>query len=700
MRSGSSAQGGNSWPPAQRPYPDEASSGPVQHGPWPGSEPQQDAGRRRDVPFGPEISWPNGFRQIDQRTRDVFESAYGPEPVYQQPAMDDYGYGDPGYADPSYDGPRTPAAPPTFGSRPAAAPMPGYRLPETRTYSRPGYLAPEYEAPGHQAPSYEAPGYAVSGPQAFMASAPDVYPVTGAQEALPDTGPQPAARPWAGQDPVAQPGGPAYPEQWYDHPRLEDQVREDQAPGRRPAGDPRPAADPRQADPRLQGMRYDELRYDEPSTEAPRIEESPDDESWFADLRRNAPALPRDFPGQSPLAATAAPQPAPPAPWTEPQRPSYQQPPAAERFSGYGPGLTGLSGSSDRSGSGPQLSAGNQRPPGLRPGGSQPAPGRGPAMGAPAAPFAFLGAPTLDAPTAQVGVLTSPADGRIDNLQDSDPQLTTPFLASPVVDRPDALDAPMVRPGHGLDGPEITSSWPAQPAAGDAESFAEFWGEDNDNVEYSGLFGERDTIPEGSRTGVKRTVGRRRGRSNDHRLWLGLGGVVIIAAAAITGIIKFEFPAHGGPTHSMATPPKIGTYARTVDLERQTNVAQLRDEVIKMSAGQASKVVTAVYESGNSAAGGTEQIVMFIGGHLANAAPATSVASFTQQFPGARAVSPGALGGKATCVQEGGTSDSVSMCVWFDNDSFGEIVSPTMNASALSQEMLTLRPAVETVVKK
>ena len=103
-----------------------------------------------------------------------------------------------------------------------------------------------------------------------------------------------------------------------------------------------------------------------------------------------------------------------------------------------------------------------------------------------------------------------------------------------------------------------------------------------------------------------------------------------MAAAAITGIIKFEFPSHGGPAHTMVTPAKIGTYMRTVDLERQTNVAQLRDEVIKMSAGQASRVVSAVYESGNSAAGNNEQIVMFIGGHLANAAPAERMPGFVR----------------------------------------------------------------------
>jgi hypothetical protein len=136
-------------------------------------------------------------------------------------------------------------------------------------------------------------------------------------------------------------------------------------------------------------------------------------------------------------------------------------------------------------------------------------------------------------------------------------------------------------------------------------------------------------------------------------------------------------------------------------MEKETKVNQLRAEVIKMSSGQASNVVSAVYESGNSAAGNTEQIVMFIGGHLANAAPASSIASFTQKFSGATVVSSGALGGKAACVEEApGTSDSVAMCVWFDNDSFGEIVSPTMNAHALAGVMRTMRPSLEIQVKK
>jgi hypothetical protein len=37
----------------------------------------------------------------------------------------------------------------------------------------------------------------------------------------------------------------------------------------------------------------------------------------------------------------------------------------------------------------------------------------------------------------------------------------------------------------------------------------------------------------------------------------------------------------------------------------------------------------------------------------------------------------------------------VSICAWFDNDSFGEIVSPTMNATTLATVMRTIRPDLE-----
>src|SRR5271169_5808248 len=199
MRSGSPAQDGGGWPSAQRPHSDEATSSPVRYGSGPGSDPHDGSGGRREVPFGPEISWPYGFRPMDSESREVLESAYGTGPVYSQPAVDDYGYGDPGYADPSYEGPRTPHGSPAFdgpaygaprnaapprasggsGYRPPEPGVPGYQVPEIRDPARPGYSSPGYQPQGYVPPS---------GGQ-------EIWPVTGAQQALPDTGPQPIAPP-------------------------------------------------------------------------------------------------------------------------------------------------------------------------------------------------------------------------------------------------------------------------------------------------------------------------------------------------------------------------------------------------------------------------------------------------------------------------------------------------------------------------
>jgi len=690
------------------------------------------------VPFGPEISWPYGFRQLDSESREVLESAYGTGPAYSQPAVDDYGYGDPGYADPSYDGPRTPYGGPAFdgpafggqrgGSLNAAAPRrsggSGYRSPEA---GLPGYHVPEVRDSVRSGPA--GPGYQ---PQSYMAPSggQEIWPVTGAQEALPDTGPQPVAPPIA--PPVAdawgargsgrspQASSAAYPDQWYGNPRLDDRVlddvRHDQS---RPGGSrlSGPLVGSRPSDPRLEGMTYGELRYDDaapmtpmdPMTPGePGYDEPLDDESWYEELRRSGPAYPQGFGPQHPSG---------PHHRVEPQAPDYGQQPgfpqAPDRPAGYGQPRGDRGGPLPQPPQNPAMNAGRMTGPG-QPSPAQPSPGQpspGQRSGSqPGSPFppgpAAPGTGFLSAPTAPVGVLTPPDGTRVDALRGGAAQAApaasprTGSAAAQVLTAPSASrpGTAAVRPGHGLDGPEITSSWPAQPQTDDPESFEDFWRDDEDE-EYSGLFGDRQAEfdrADARQAAAGRRIGRRRGRSNDHRLWLGLGGVVIVAAAAITGIIKFEFPSHSGPTHAMVIPAKIGTYVRTVDLEKQVGLSQLRDEVIKMSSGQASGVVSAVYESGNSAAGNTEQILMFIGGHLANADPAASIAGFTQKFPGAHVASAGSMGGEAACVQEGTTaSNSRSLCVWFDNDSFGEIVSPTMNATALANAMRTVRPSVE-----
>ena len=113
-----------------------------------------------------------------------------------------------------------------------------------------------------------------------------------------------------------------------------------------------------------------------------------------------------------------------------------------------------------------------------------------------------------------------------------------------------------MRPGHGLDGPGITGSWPAQPVADDdLESYDDFWRDDADE-EYTGLFGDREAEHQRAvakaAAAAKRQIGRRRGRSNDHRLWFGLVAVLVVFAAVLAVVVKFEFlSSHSGPAHAM-----------------------------------------------------------------------------------------------------------------------------------------------------
>jgi hypothetical protein len=201
---------------------------------------------------------------------------------------------------------------------------------------------------------------------------------------------------------------------------------------------------------------------------------------------------------------------------------------------------------------------------------------------------------------------------------------------------------------------------------------------------------------------VGRPAGRRRGRSGDHKLWIALAGVVVVMAGALAAIFLLAFPSGpGGPAHTLVTPNQLNAFVRRPALEQQMNVGQLRQDVINMSSGQARHVVEAVYEAGNSSTGSTPQIVLFIGGNLLNASPMVSVTSFTQRFKGAGVTSAGSLGGEAACVNATATEPgSVAMCAWFDNDSFGEVVSPTMNATALANTMRQIRPHVELIAKQ
>ena len=179
-------------------------------------------------------------------------------------------------------------------------------------------------------------------------------------------------------------------------------------------------------------------------------------------------------------------------------------------------------------------------------------------------------------------------------------------------------------------------------------------------------------------------------------LGVGLTLVVVVGAAVLIMASRSH-----GPAHIVTTPPRLDTYISKPQLGQQMGVAQLKKNIVTQSSGAVTNVVSAVYENGSSAPGGpAPQILLFIGGNLSGASPAASIRSFTQHFTGARLIGPGKLGGEAACVSgEPGSGGSLAVCAWFDNDTFGEVVSPNLSATELAHEMYVIRPLVERVVK-
>jgi hypothetical protein len=204
-------------------------------------------------------------------------------------------------------------------------------------------------------------------------------------------------------------------------------------------------------------------------------------------------------------------------------------------------------------------------------------------------------------------------------------------------------------------------------------------------------------------TATRRAVGRRRGRSGDRRQWMALGAIAVVAAGAIGGVLmKYVFSGPSGPAHQVVAPQTVDGFTRSANLEKQLNVAGEAQKVAKASSGQASDVVSAVYQMGSISPGAdaaNTQMFMFVGGKLAGADPGASVTNFEQTYAGASAVSAGSLGGQAACTETHLNGQSASMCVWFDNDTFGTVVSPTMTTAKLASTMNAVRPSLELYAK-
>jgi hypothetical protein len=163
-------------------------------------------------------------------------------------------------------------------------------------------------------------------------------------------------------------------------------------------------------------------------------------------------------------------------------------------------------------------------------------------------------------------------------------------------------------------------------------------------------------------------------------------------------VAALKFVSRGSSrSHVLVAPSRLASYVRRPELEQQMNARALQRQVIAKSAGQASHVVSAVYENSAGVAGtAPPQIFLFIGGNLAGESPAGFISSFTAQFKGAQATSAGSLGGQAACVDaRGSAAGSVALCTWADGDTFGVVTSPTMTLSELAAQMRAIRPSVE-----
>ncbi len=173
-----------------------------------------------------------------------------------------------------------------------------------------------------------------------------------------------------------------------------------------------------------------------------------------------------------------------------------------------------------------------------------------------------------------------------------------------------------------------------------------------------------------------------------------VGGVGCAAAAAVLAMDVISSP---GQPHAISTPQRLMSYVQEPSLATGMGASALRSKIVSMGSGEASHVVDAVYEdSSGPAAKSGPQIVLFVGGNLSGSA-SSFISSLTSALPGAFVINPGSLRGQAACVP--GLSGHLTECVWADNDTFGVIASPTLNASSLGTELREMRPLLEHVVK-
>jgi hypothetical protein len=165
-----------------------------------------------------------------------------------------------------------------------------------------------------------------------------------------------------------------------------------------------------------------------------------------------------------------------------------------------------------------------------------------------------------------------------------------------------------------------------------------------------------------------------------------IAGVAIVAVLAAAGYLLLAPQV----THVVSVPTSLNGYVRQPAQASQT-AQQLKSRILARAGSAVSNVVAATYEkragSGTSAG---PQIVVFIGG---NSSSSGDFISGITELRGSFTTSAGPLGGQAACAPS--TNGGPAECAWADGDTFGILVSATLNATGLASEMRQMRPSVE-----
>ena len=167
-----------------------------------------------------------------------------------------------------------------------------------------------------------------------------------------------------------------------------------------------------------------------------------------------------------------------------------------------------------------------------------------------------------------------------------------------------------------------------------------------------------------------------------------LGGLVIVGALAAVGYYKFM----PKTAHTVTTPAALGSYTRQ---QANATARALKHRILTAATGNVKNVVAAVYRQKS---GKGPQIVVFIGGNLTgNASASDLISAYMARLHKAFTTNPGSLGGQAVCAP--GADGGPAECAWADGDTFGVVVSATLSATALADEMRQMRPLVEHVIR-